>query len=114
MSGCVSGRVAVLVNIGSAPAASTAQTINICGNLTYDGANLNQLGGAELVWYQSLTSQQPNPGPGQIVSGTYHVSRRLNGCESPPTQAVASAHSGTVPAPTAATQEICGGGTVAD
>jgi len=114
MSGCVSGRVAVLVNIGSAPAALTAQTINICGNLTYDGANLNQLGGAELVWYQSLTSQQPIPGTGQIVSGTYYVSQKVNGCESPRTQIIVSAQSGTVPAPTATTQNICGGGTVAD
>src|SRR5690606_37965906 len=114
MNGCVSDRVAVLVNIGSAPAALTAQTINICGNLTYDGANLNQLGGAELVWYQSPTSQQPIPGTGQIVSGTYYVSQKVNGCESPRAQIIVTTQSDTVPEPTATTQNICGSGTVAD
>src|SRR5690554_96535 len=114
MNGCESGRVAVLVNVNPAPAALTAQTINICGNLTYDGANLNQLGGAELVWYQSPTSQQPIPGTGQIASGTYYVSQKVNGCESPRAQIIVTAQSGTVPAPTATTQNICGSGTVAD
>ena len=114
MSGCVSGRVAVLVNVNPAPAALTSQTINICGNLTYDGASLNQVAGAELVWYQSATSTQPIPGTGQIVSGTYYVSQKVNGCESPRAQIIVSAQSGTVSAPTATTQNICGAGTVAD
>src|SRR5690554_2554704 len=114
MNGCISGRIGVLVNVNPAPVALTSQTIDICGNLTYDGANLNQLAGADLVWYQSATSTQPIPGTGQIAPGTYYVSQKVNGCESARTQIIVTAQSGTVPAPTATTQNICGGGTVED
>src|SRR5690606_23213852 len=49
-----------------------------------------------------------------IVSGTYYVSQKVNGCESPRAQIIVTAQPGTVPAPTATTQNICGSGTVAD
>src|SRR5690606_11301184 len=112
LGNCESGRVAVLVDINTAPAALTPQTISICGTLTYGSVNLNQIAGSDLVWYASATSQTPIPGTSQIVSGTYYVSQKINGCESLRVQIVASSQ-GSVPAPTAGIQNICGSGTVA-
>ena len=115
LNGCSSDRVAVLVNINQAPAPLVSQTLSICGGMTYDAANLNQLGGASLVWYPSSTSQQPIPGTNQISSGTYYVSQKVNGCESTRVQITVTIQPGTVPAPTPNTvQTICGSGTVAD
>jgi len=109
---CESGRVAVLVNINTAPAALTPQTISICGTLNYGSVSLNQIAGADLVWYASSTSQTPIPNTDQIVNGTYYVSQKVNGCESLRVQVIASAQ-GSVAAPTASIQNICGSGTVA-
>lgn len=109
---CESGRVSVLVNVNPAPAALTPQTISICGTLTYGAVNLNQLPGSELVWYPSATSQTPIPNMNQILSGTYYVSQKINGCESLRVQVTASSQ-GSVAAPTAGIQNICGTGTVA-
>ena len=109
---CESGRISVLVDINPAPAALTPQTISICGTLTYGGVNLNQIAGSELVWYPSATSQTPIPNTGQILSGTYYVSQKVNGCESLRVQIIASSQ-GSVAAPTAGIQNICGSGTVA-
>lgn len=109
---CESGRVAVLVDINTIPPALTPQTISICGSLTYAGVNLNQMSGSELVWYASATSQTPIPNTGQIVNGTYYVSQKVNGCESLRVQIIASSQ-GSVAAPTATIQNICGSGTVA-
>lgn len=109
---CESGRVSVLVNVNPAPAALTPQTISICGTLTYGAVNLNQLPGSELVWYPSATSQTPIPNMSQILSGTYYVSQKINGCESLRVQVTASSQ-GSVAAPTAGIQNICGAGTVA-
>ena len=109
---CESGRISVLVNINAAPASLTPQTISICGSLTYGSVNLNQIAGSELVWYPSATSQTPIPNTGQILSGTYYVSQKINGCESLRVQVIASSQ-GSVAAPTATIQNICGSGTVA-
>src|SRR5690606_37291602 len=76
---CESGRIAVLVNINTAPAALTPQTISICGTLNYGSVSLNQIAGADLVWYASSTSQTPIPNTDQIVNGTYYVSQKVNG-----------------------------------
>ena len=111
-NGCESGRIAVLVSINQAPAALIPQTISVCGSVNYGSVNLNQIAGSELVWYQSATSQQPIPNTNQIVSGTYYVSQKVNGCESPRIQIIASAQ-GSIPAPTAGVQNMCGGGTIA-
>jgi len=111
-SGCESGRIAVLVNINPIPAALAPQTISICGAINYGSVNLNQVTGAELVWYQSATSQQPIPNTDAVVSGTYYVSQKVNGCESARIQIIASAQ-GSVAAPSATIQNMCGGGTVA-
>jgi len=112
LGNCESGRIAILVDINTAPAALTPQTISICGTLNYGNVNLNQISGSELVWYPSATSQTPIPNTSQIVNGTYYVSQRINGCESLRVQVTASAQ-GSVPAPTAGIQNICGNGTVA-
>ncbi len=111
-NGCESGRIAVLVDINPAPAALAPQTISICGAINYGSVNLNQVTGSELVWYQSATSQQPIPNTDAVVSGTYYVSQRVNGCESPRIQIIATAQ-GSVAAPSATIQNMCGGGTVA-
>ena len=110
---CESGRIAVLVNVNPAPAALTPQSISFCGTLSYGSANLNQIPGSELVWYPSATSQTPIPNNGQIVSGTYYVSQKVNGCESLRVQVIVSSAQSTVPAPSATIQNICGSGTVA-
>ncbi|WCM41543.1 fibronectin type III domain-containing protein [Flavobacterium sp. CBA20B-1] len=112
LGACESGRIAVLVDINAAPASLTPQTISICGTLNYGNVNLNQIPGAELVWYPSATSTTPIPNNGQIVNGTYYVSQKVNGCESLRVQVIATAQ-GSVPAPTATIQNICGAGTVA-
>lgn len=112
LGACESGRVAVLVDINTAPAALTPQTISICGSLTYGSVNLSQIAGADLVWYPSATSQTPIPNTTQIVNGTYYVSQKVNGCESLRVQIIATAQ-GSVAAPTAGIQNICGSGTVA-
>lgn len=112
MGACESDRIAVLVDVNPTPAALTPQTISICGSINYAGVNLNQLPGSELVWYPSATSQTPIPGTNQVVTGTYYVSQRVNGCESLRVQITATSQ-GSVPAPTAGIQNICGAGTVA-
>src|SRR5690606_36966530 len=112
LGACESGRIAILVDINTAPAALTPQTISICGTLNYGNVNLNQISGSELVWYPSATSQTAIPNTTQIVNGTYYVSQKINGCESLRVQVTASAQ-GSVPAPTAGIQNICGNGTVA-
>jgi len=112
LGNCESGRVAVLVDINPAPQSLTPQTISLCGSLNYGNVNLNQIPGSELVWYQSATSQTPIPNTSQIVSGTYYVSQKVNGCESLRVQVIASSQ-GSVPAPTATIQYVCGSGTVA-
>ena len=112
LGNCESGRVGVLVDMSSSPVSLTAQTISICGSITYGNVNLNQIAGSELVWYQSATSQQPIPNTTQVVSGTYYVSQKVNGCESLRAQIIVTSQ-GSVPAPTAGVQYICGSGTVA-
>ncbi|SFN77059.1 Por secretion system C-terminal sorting domain-containing protein [Paenimyroides ummariense] len=112
LGNCESGRIAILVDINTAPPALTPQTISICGSLNYGNVNLNQISGSELVWYPSATSQTPIPNTTAIVNGTYYVSQRINGCESLRVQITATAQ-GSVPAPTAGIQNICGNGTVA-
>ena len=112
LGNCESARIAVLVDINAAPPALTPQTISICGSLDYGNVALNQVAGAELVWYPSPTSQTPIPNTTAIVNGTYYVSQRINGCESLRVQIIATAQ-GSVPAPTASVQNICGSGTVA-
>lgn len=112
LGNCESGRVAVLVDINPTPQSLTPQTISLCGSLNYGNVNLNQIPGSELVWYQSATSQTPIPNTSQIVSGTYYVSQKVNGCESLRVQVIASSQ-GSVPAPTATIQYVCGSGTVA-
>ena len=114
LGNCESGRIAVQVSINttSLPALSP-QTITICENLTYGGVNLNQINGTELLWYPSATSQTPIPNTDIVVSGTYYVSQKLNNCESPRVQITVSSAQGTVPAPSAGVQNICGSGTVA-
>src|SRR5690606_3687363 len=109
---CESARIAVLVKIGQGPASLTPQTISVCGALNYGNVNLNQIAGSELVWYPSSTSQTPIPNTSQIVTGTYYVSQKVTGCESQRAQIIVTAQ-GSVPAPTATIQNICGSGTVA-
>ncbi len=111
-NGCESGRIGVLVDINPIPPALTPQTISLCGALNYGSVNLNQVTGSELVWYQSATSQQPIPNTDAVVSGTYYVSQKINGCESPRVPVNAAAQ-GSVAAPSATIQNMCGGGTVA-
>ena len=106
LGNCESGRVGVLVDMSSSPASLTAQTISICGTLTYGNVNLNQMSGSELVWYQSPTSQQPIPNTSQVVTGTYYVSQKVNGCESLRAQIIVTSQ-GSVPAPSAGVQYIC-------
>lgn len=112
LGNCESGRTSVLVDINPRPTALTPQTISICGSLNYGNVNLNQIAGSELVWYPSATSQTPIANTSQIVNGTYYVSQKVNGCESLRVQVIASSQ-GSVPAPTAGIQNICGNGTVA-
>lgn len=114
LGNCESGRIAVLVTINTtALPALTAQTITVCGDLTYGSIDLNQISGSELVWYPSATSQTPIPNTDAIVSGTYYVSQKLNNCESVRVPITVSSAQSTVPAPTAGVQNICGSGTVA-
>jgi len=114
LGNCESGRIAVLVSINTtALPALTAQTITVCGDLTYGSIDLNQINGSELVWYPSATSQTPIPNTDAIVSGTYYVSQKLNNCESVRVPITVSSAQSTVPAPTAGVQNICGSGTVA-
>ena len=113
LGNCESGRIAVLVSINTtALPALTAQTITVCGDLTYGSIDLNQISGSELVWYPSATSQTPIPNTDAIVSGTYYVSQKLNSCESARVPITISSAQSTVPAPTASIQYICGSGTV--
>ncbi|WLD24102.1 T9SS type A sorting domain-containing protein [Flavobacterium dauae] len=112
LGNCESGRIAVLVSVGQGPASLTPQTISVCGALNYGNANLNQIAGSELVWYPSSTSQTPIPNTSSVVTGTYYVSQKINGCESQRAQIIVTAQ-GSVPAPTATIQNICGSGTVA-
>lgn len=112
VNGCESARVAVLVTIGQAPVALAAQSISICGALNFGSVQLNQLAGAELVWYQSTTSQTPIPNSNQILTGTYYVAQKIGACESSRVQVVATTQ-GAVKAPNAVAQIVCGGGTVA-
>ena len=113
LGNCESGRITILVSINTtALPALTSQTITMCGDLTYGTIDLNQISGSELVWYPSATSQTPIPNTDSIVSGTYYVSQKLNGCESARVQITVSSTQSTIPAPTAGIQNICGGGTV--
>src|SRR5690606_4356591 len=78
----------------------------------YGTVNPNQIAGPELVWYPSSTSQTPTPNTSQVVTGTYYVSQKVNGCESQRAQVIVTAQ-GSGPATTATLQNICGSGTVA-
>jgi len=111
---CESGRVAVLVTVNQPPAALVKQTVSICGSVTYGSINLNQISGAALVWYPSLTSQTPIPNNLAAVNGTYYVAQKMNDCESTREEITISLQTGNVPLPvTTSIQNICGSGTVA-
>lgn len=92
----------------------TSTKSDICGNSTVadvmiDGYNHNQL-----KWYDTATAATPLGSNYVITTGTYYISTFTNNlCESArkPVQITVLP---TVPAPTASSQTICNGGTVAD
>ena len=110
---CESPRVAVLVDINPTPAAllPANNIITICGALNYGSVDLQQIPGSQLVWYSSATSQQPLNNSDLAIAGSYYVSQKVNGCESPRI-AITLDVQASIPAPIVSMQNICGGGTV--
>ncbi len=110
---CESPRVGVLVDINPTPAAliPANNVITICGALNYGSVDLQQIAGAQLVWYSSATSQQPLNNNDLAIAGSYYVSQKVNGCESPRI-AITLDVQASIPAPIVSMQNICGGGTV--
>ncbi len=86
LSGCISSRAAIVVNVNAVPASPTATTpVTYCQNTTATALTAT---GTNLIWYANATggtgnSVAPVPITTSIGSTNYYVSQTTNGCESP-------------------------------
>ena len=79
---CWSPKTLVLVSVTEVPSAPNVIPQNFCGDHTLADIDLGDIGDATLNWYSTATSLNVLPLSTVVVTGTYYVSKAMNGCES--------------------------------
>lgn len=111
VNGCESGRIPVAVTLTVTPV-PTAAPQSFCAGATV--ANLTATGeaGATFSWYAAASGGTALLATANVSGTTYYVSQTVGGCESTRTPVAVTIT--TPAAPTAATQNFCVSGTVAE
>ncbi len=108
-----SHRIAVTVTVNPTPVDLVSQPIHLCGSTTFGNLVVNNLPGATVRWYVSLTATTPINNNVPVTTGTYYATQAFGICES---QRVAYQISqfDALDKPLAVAQVFCGTGTVAN
>jgi len=111
VGGCESARTAVAITVNPIPGAPVADAQLFCGDTTVE--DLAVTIGENVKWYTAQTGGTALALTESITTGDYYVSQTVGGCEGPRVLVAITVNEIPV-APTAAPQEFCGAGTVAE